>query len=196
MTARPTPDPAADARTRLLDRLVAHGAEHGLAHLSLRELAAAVGTSHRMILYHFGSREGLVAAAVARVEAGQRELMLRAAESAADGPDLVRAVWAAVADPARRDAVALFFEVLAAAAQGRPGTEGFLEGLSTPWLGSAADAAGHLGIDVDDVELTLGLAVVRGLLVELLVSGDRDAATAALERHLDRWQATQALPGR
>lgn len=190
----PAPARPADARTALLDRLVAHGAEHGLTSLSLRELAAAVGTSHRMILYHFGSREGLVAAVVARVEAAQRELLLATAASATSGPDLVRAVWSAVSDPARRDAVALFFEILAAAAQRRPGTEGFLDGLSAPWVAAATEAADQLGIDVDEVELTLGLAVTRGLLVEVLVTGDRGAATTALERHLRRWEAAEAAP--
>lgn len=36
--------------------------EHGLIGLSLRPLAAAVGTSDRMLLYHFGSKDDLVAA--------------------------------------------------------------------------------------------------------------------------------------
>ena len=43
------------ARTRLLDAAVAHAMVYGIADLSLRELAAAIGTSHRMLLYHFTS---------------------------------------------------------------------------------------------------------------------------------------------
>ena len=41
---------------------------HGLADRSLRDLALAAGSSHRMIIYHFGSRAGLVAALVETVE--------------------------------------------------------------------------------------------------------------------------------
>ena len=36
--------------------------EHGLIGLSLRPLAAALGTSDRMLLYHFGTKDALVAA--------------------------------------------------------------------------------------------------------------------------------------
>ena len=64
-----------DARAELLDRVVADVAEHGLTDRSLRDIAAAVGTSHRMLLYHFGSRQGLVAAIVQSVEAAQRQLL-------------------------------------------------------------------------------------------------------------------------
>ena len=64
-----------DARSELLDRIVDEVAQHGIGDRSLRDLAAAVGSSHRMLLYHFGSRAGLVAAIVVEVEARQRSLM-------------------------------------------------------------------------------------------------------------------------
>jgi AcrR family transcriptional regulator len=56
------------ARERLLAAAVDHAMRDGIADLSLRELAAAIGTSHRMLLYHFGSREGLLIAVVQAVE--------------------------------------------------------------------------------------------------------------------------------
>ena len=40
------------------DRRIGYAAEHGLADLSLRTLAAGLGTSHRMLIFHFGSKEG------------------------------------------------------------------------------------------------------------------------------------------
>jgi AcrR family transcriptional regulator len=46
--------------------------EGGFSRLSLREIASGTGTSHRMLIYHFGSREGLLAEVVARIEAEQR----------------------------------------------------------------------------------------------------------------------------
>ena len=51
--------PRTSAWDRLLHDAIAYVAEHGLAELSLRKLAAAIGTSHRMLIYHFGSKEGL-----------------------------------------------------------------------------------------------------------------------------------------
>ena len=41
-----------------------HVLAEGLIGLSLRPLAKAVGTSDRMLIYHFGSRDGLVAAII------------------------------------------------------------------------------------------------------------------------------------
>lgn len=53
-------------RDVLLDQVTDHVLEHGLIGLTLRPLAAAIGTSDRMLIYHFGSRDALVSAVVAR----------------------------------------------------------------------------------------------------------------------------------
>lgn len=55
-------------RDELLDLVTDHVLEHGLIGLTLRPVAAAVGTSDRMLLYHFGSRDDLVTAVVTRTE--------------------------------------------------------------------------------------------------------------------------------
>ena len=56
------PDPRRKAE--LLDALVEYLLKHGLADLSLRPLAAALKTSPRTLLYHFRSREDMIAAAI------------------------------------------------------------------------------------------------------------------------------------
>ena len=53
-------------REELLDQVTDHVRQHGLIGLTLRPVAAAIGTSDRMLLYHFHSRDELVAAVVAR----------------------------------------------------------------------------------------------------------------------------------
>ena len=57
------------ARERLLESVVQHFAADGLADQSLRRIAEAIGTSHRMLLYHFGSKDGLLLEVVRAVEA-------------------------------------------------------------------------------------------------------------------------------
>lgn len=52
-------------RAELLDAVVRYIAEHGLADLSLRPLAAALGTSSRMLIYYFGTKEELLVQALA-----------------------------------------------------------------------------------------------------------------------------------
>ena len=57
-------------RENLLPLLAAHALEHGLAGLSLRPLAKAAGTSDRMLLYHFASKQQLVAELLEYLAAG------------------------------------------------------------------------------------------------------------------------------
>ena len=55
------------SREILLPRLASHVLDHGLAGLSLRPLAKAAGTSDRMLIYHFGSKDALVEALLTHV---------------------------------------------------------------------------------------------------------------------------------
>lgn len=55
------------ARDILLDKAVAHFAAQGVRDTSLRGLAPHIGTSQRMLSYHFGSREGLLVAVIDKV---------------------------------------------------------------------------------------------------------------------------------
>ena len=49
-------------RDELAEQATDYALEHGLIGLSLRPLAAAMGTSDRMLIYHFGSKDALIAA--------------------------------------------------------------------------------------------------------------------------------------
>lgn len=166
-----------DARARLLDQIVADVGAHGLGDRSLRDLALAVGSSHRMLIYHFGSRAGLVQALVGVVEQAQRDLLDTLAMELEDPAAVVLALWAQVSAPELRPFVRLFFECVAATG----GT-----GLTEPWLEAGTAAARRLDADVDLVDLRLGVALTRGLLIDVLASGDAAPATAALERYVAR----------
>jgi len=184
----------ADARTLLLDRVLAYAAAGGVADKSLREIAAGVGTSHRMLLYHFGSREGLLAAVVGAVEAQQRAMLtaLAAAAGPADGidggADLMLRLWDQVSDPQLRPFVRLFFTAVGLAVQGVPGTQVLLDTLTGPWLSEAGDAVRQLGLPVDPIAMRLGIAASRGLLLELLAGADPDEVTASYHRLVEMWQ--------
>ena len=181
------PSSGPSSRDRLLAATVEHVARHGLADLSLRALATAIGTSHRMLIYHFGSKEGLLAEVVATVEAGQRQVMADLA--ATDEPThlAVRRFWRGLTDPSVREHERLFFEVVAQALQGRPGTERLRETLVEPWLDVVAADGVRRGLppDVARTQARLGMAVTRGLLLDLLATGDLDGVDAAMELFLD-----------
>ena len=175
-----------DARTTLLSTLVDQIAHTGLTDRSLRELAGDIGTSHRMLLYHFGSREGLVAAIVTEVEARQRSLMLDLAADCDSPAQLVRALWDRVSSEELLPFVRLFFESLASH---RTDTE---DSLTTAWLDAGRDLAARWPTATDEAELRLAVAVVRGLLIEVLATGDTVAATRSLDRFLTLWAPSSA----
>ena len=106
-------------RDELLARCVAWFAEHGVGDTSLRTLAAAVGTSHRMLIYHFGSREGLLAAVVESVELTERSLLETLLAEVDDPYAAGLRFWEHVADAATTFAP-LYFELAGQAMQGQP----------------------------------------------------------------------------
>jgi AcrR family transcriptional regulator len=176
------------ARERLLEQVMVHARAGGLGDVSLRALAAAIGTSHRMLLYHFGSREGLVAAVVDAVEDQQRAVMAEIATAwAGDPAATMRAFWAELADPAQRESETLFFEAVALALRDRPGAAGLRRTLVEPWLAAFEDEAdrhGSAGTRTRD-DTRIGMALVRGLLLDLLLTGDRAGVDAAVERFIE-----------
>jgi len=175
-------------RGRLLAAAIAHVESHGVGDLSLRELAAAIGTSHRMLIYHFGSKEGLVIALVQAVEAAQRAFLAQLfADPAVDPAEAVRTMWRRLADPGLHPQERLLFEMYGQALQGRPGTAGFLDGIVDSWVAVIADQAARQGIPAGAAraDARLSVAVARGLLLDLLATGDRQRVDEALERYIE-----------
>lgn len=177
--------PVSTARSALLDEVMTYVAANGLVDRSLRELAEGVGSSHRMLIYHFGSRTGLIAAIVSEMERRQRELLTQVADQATDRADIIRATWHRVTDPAVRPFVRLFFEVLALAADRRPETQEFAARLTKPWIDAGREAADKIGIDMTGSDLHVAVAVMRGLLIDVIATGEIEVATAALERFIE-----------
>ena len=166
-------------RDRLLAAAVEHALSKGIVDLSLREIAAAIGTSHRMLIYHFGSREGFLVAVVRAVEERERQTLGDAVLSTA----AARRLWDRLADPLLRTQERLFFEIYSHALLGRPGTEGFLDEALGGWLSPVTESITGTGIDETAARTVarLGLAVARGLLLDLLASGDTAGTTEAFE---------------
>jgi AcrR family transcriptional regulator len=181
------PQASTEPRAKLLAAAIEHLQAHGLGQLSLRELAAAIGTSHRMLIYHFGSKEGLLVAVVQAVEAEQRAFLAGLAGDPAIGPgEAMRTMWRHLSDPGLWPSERLFFEIYSQALQGRPGTEGFLDRITEDWVAMAAAYSVRLGglPETARADALLSVAVGRGLLLELLASGDRAAADQAFERFI------------
>ncbi|WP_216654278.1 TetR/AcrR family transcriptional regulator [Nocardioides sp. zg-DK7169] len=176
----------AGPRERLLAATIEVMAREGSTGWTLRRLAEAVGTSHRMVIYHFGSLDGLLVAVVQDVEARQRERRAALAVEHPDPVEAARALWRELAAPDLAAYERLFFELYAAGLQGqdaaaslpRASVEEWLEPLTGLFAAATGDSENAA------VDARLGLAVVRGLLLDLLATDDREAVTAAHERYL------------
>ena len=181
-----------DARQRLLDAAIAYVAENGLTDLSLRRLAEELGTSHRMLIHHFGSKDGLWVAIVREVEARQRTGALPEMLDAehATFADFTRAWWKHISDPSLWPNERLFFELYGQALHGRQPAAELLEGDIASWVEPAAAMAEQMGLAPDSARAfaRLGIAVTRGLLLDLLATGDREGVDAAMEH----WIAVNA----
>ncbi|GAB2467100.1 TetR/AcrR family transcriptional regulator [Streptomyces incanus] len=175
-------------KERLLAAVIEHMAANGAADLSLRQLAVQVGTSHRMLLYHFGSKEQLLVEVIGEVEARQQAMFIELLTEFDVDPhatplDLMRAFWQRIADPALHPYERLFFEMYGQALQRRPGTTQLLDGVIDSWLEPMAELGRRHGLPdtTARAQARLGIAVARGLLLDLLATGDRVAVDAAAD---------------
>lgn len=176
-----TPD--TERRRQLLDALVAEFATGGIGDRSLREVAAAVGTSHRMLLHHFGSREDLLVAIVEEVERRQMGLLTELPTDPVGG---FAVMWTDLRRPELRQSERLFFECYARGTQGEKPFARMVPGAVDGWLKEVLATADG---PVDPAMARLGLAVVRGLLLDLVATDDEagvDAAAKAFAELLRR----------
>jgi AcrR family transcriptional regulator len=161
-------------REQLAEQATDHVLEHGLIGLSLRPLAAALGTSDRMLLYHFGSKDDLVAA-VLRVSNDRSVAQVRALPPSRDIRAAVRDLWEAMSSEQLHRCQRTYVE---AAALGLFGSEPYAsvvrEG-NAVWVGAVADHLVAAGARRDRAARATALldAAFTGFLLDLpLDEGD------------------------
>lgn len=168
-------------RDALLSKAVDYYAEHGVRDTSLRTLAAAIGTSQRMLNYHFGSREDLLAAVVEAVVDADNAVARELVGKHEDPFEAGRENWRMVAAHARVLG-ALFFELSSHAMYRLPHAAVLREALVTRSEAAFVDAYRRFTDDDSARSLArLTIAVGRGLLFQALVDDDYAASDAAVE---------------
>lgn len=184
MTTTGTPPSARE--TELLERAYAYSLEHGLADLSLRPLAAAIGSSPRVLLFLFGSKDGLIRALLNRARADELALLDRITKQY-DQPGLevvARELWRWLSAPERRALMQLWVEAYGRslvdpdgpwADYARTSVEVWLE------LLAKAQPAAERRTARGRARRTAVLAMLRGGLLDLLATGDLKRTTAAVE---------------
>ena len=169
-------------RESLIAAIADYLLRHGLADLSLRPLAAATGTSARMLVYYFGSKEKLVAAGMSEIRRRQRALAEDWSRShpAAGFEEFLRFVWTWIEAREHQAYLRLFLEVLGRGSGGR--FAGFARETFEEWVDWARnrfEAGGREAAEASALAI-LTVSTIRGLALYLAATGDRRGAKTAL----------------
>jgi AcrR family transcriptional regulator len=177
---------ASARQVELLEAAYSYVLAKGLGDLSLRPLAAAIGSSPRVLLFLFGSKDGLVRALLARARTDELA-MLGGIRTSGGMVEIAREVWAWLAAPEHRALLTLWTEAYARSLVEPDGPwSGFARDTVEDWLALLAEAQSPQERDTPGgaARRTSVLAVLRGALLDLLATGDEERTTAAVEEAL------------
>ncbi|MFJ6509322.1 TetR/AcrR family transcriptional regulator [Streptomyces sp. NPDC091879] len=189
-------------RKELLHGVRAYVLEHGLTGLSLRPLARALGTSDRMLLHYFGTKERLVAEALTW-DATRPFLRARPLLEGAEAPrdaaalrGLMEDVWQQLRAPERRVVLRLYLELMAASLHDPDRYGPLVRQVLTDWTDLLTPAFAGLGLTPERArtEATLLVSATFGLLVSPLTDNRWETADAAFRTLLNRLQTGWANP--
>ena len=163
-----------DRRDGLAEAATDYVLDHGLIGLSLRPLAAALGTSDRMLLYHFGSKDDLVAT-VLRVSNDRAVVAVRALEPARDVRTAVVRLWDAVTTPSLERCQRAYVEAAALGLFGREPYATVVGEANGSWMAAVADHLVASGVPRGRAArvTTLVDAAFSGLLLDRPLEDDR-----------------------
>jgi len=178
-------------QTELLEAAYRYVLVQGFGQLSLRPLAKAIGSSPRVLLYLFGSKDGLVRALLARARADELALLDEvrgAGERESDGLGAIaERVWSWLVAEEHRALLTLWVEGYGRSLVDPHGPwGGFARATVEDWMTVLADAQPAADRDTNEAQAqrTLVLAVLRGALLDLLATGDAERTTTAVRQQL------------
>jgi AcrR family transcriptional regulator len=181
MGAKPKPERKADVLNAMADYLLGSG----MSDATLRPAAAKLGTSARMLLYHFRSKEELLVAALAEVRRREIDMLTRelSKRTVLSSADVIRSVWRWYASPLRAPYLRLFFEAWGVSLQRPYLFKGFLENVRKdllPIFEELLVQRGYLRRHAAAVA-TFMIAAFRGLLIDMVANDDQDRLDDAAE---------------
>ena len=160
--------------------------KHGIADLSLRPLAKAVGSSPRVLLYYFDSKENIIVKALAEIRARQRTTY--AQMDAPTFEQACRSIWNHMSAPASQPLFRLFFEAYGLALRHPKRYKDFLNSTVEDWLQFVAAPLVREGHKHKHARAfaTIILAGLRGFMLDYCATGDRKR----LDRAVALWLPT------
>jgi len=183
-------------REDLLSSCIAYILENGVADLSLRPLAAQVGSKARLLIYHFGSKDALLAEAMTVVRARVQKAFAEIVDSERQRKpsDIIRTFWSWATSMQHQKFLRLFFEIHGLALQ-RPEQYGpYLEKAVSSWVELMVQVLPErLSLARRRALATLAVTTAIGLLLDYLSSGDKKRVTEALDLFADSFDGSLAM---
>ncbi|GAA2325153.1 TetR/AcrR family transcriptional regulator [Streptomyces kunmingensis] len=184
-----TANPSA-RQTELLEAAYRYALAHGLADLSLRPLAEAIGSSTRVLMFLFGNKDGLVRALLERARVDELAVLvqLRQEDNPVGLATAAERVWTWIAADEHRPLLRLWAEAYTRSLVEPEGPwAGFAGATVEDWLNvlAACQPEPHRDTEAASVRRTAALAVLRGALLDLLATDDEPRVTAAVHYQLE-----------
>jgi AcrR family transcriptional regulator len=172
-----------ERRSELTEAALEYVLANGLIGLSLRPLAAALGTSDRMLVYHFGGKDTLVADVVQRASERLADSLEEPSAPLHTPGDLVRHAWRLLSSSTATGAMRLYLELCVLAVREPGRWTGAQQRIREPWSAMLGSALTELGVHADAVPTLADLVLdtVDGLLLDRMTGPDPARADAALE---------------
>jgi AcrR family transcriptional regulator len=185
MTAQPAGRAPSARQDELLELAYQYVLARGLTDMSLRPLAKAIGSSPRVLLFLFGSKDGLISALLDRARADELAAIVAFRESASTAglADTAVQVWRWLSAPEHRSLLALWVEAYARSLVDPAGPwAGFAAQTVQDWLGLLASRQPprRRRSRAGTAERTAVLALLRGAMLDLLATGDLARTTESV----------------
>lgn len=178
----------------LLDHIADYLTDNGVAELSLRPLARAVGSSPRVLLYYFGSKEELLVKALGRLRERQRVTYERMKSLPYQNTgEVCRAIWRHMSAPENVRLFGMSLEIFAMALRQPQRFADYLRASVEDWLGFLSVPLSRNGYGEAEARAhaTVVVAGFRGFLLDYSASRDR----GRLDRAVELWlSALDAMP--
>jgi AcrR family transcriptional regulator len=172
-------------RGELIEAVGEYVLDHGIASLTLRGVAQDVGVSHATLQHHFGTKEQLVEEIVEHLL--KRTLVPEQDRAGGDPEARVRELWRHWTSEVGQRDIRLFIEIVGQSLFDQSGYTATMQRSMDSRLGALAASFVGFGCPAPDAAAvaTLMLAQLRGLMTDLLVTGDRPRIDAAFELLLE-----------
>ncbi|GGL43102.1 TetR/AcrR family transcriptional regulator [Phycicoccus endophyticus] len=182
-----------DRREDLVERATDYVLEHGLVGLSLRPLAAALGTSDRMLLYHLGSKDELVVAVI-RCSTHRALAQLQALPASPSAGRAVLDQWRLRSAPQQSRCERLYVEASTLGVFGEEPYASAVAATNARWLAAVRDHLAASGVPEDHLEGVAGLvdAAFMGFALDApLAPGAQPTGLAALAEAVEALAAVR-----